>query len=148
MNRGSGMVLSIVFVLANSILVFAQSETERLATPRSTIDNFLKWQNPPSEDLLIASEAFKVNSSLSKDQRIRLARQLKAVLDGRGLLVEVEGIPDDPGYVNESSKDFSYVLFPERLPSVSVVKVGEEWVFSGIPGPRTMKGTRIPPSLT
>ena len=125
-----GLVLSVAFVCASATLAFAQSEAERLATPRSTVDNFLKWQNPPGVDMTIAAEAFKVNRSLSEERRMELARQLKAVLDGRGLFVLVEDIPSEPDYTDESSQQSRYALFPERLPSVYVVKVDDRWLFS------------------
>lgn len=103
---------------------------ERLSTPQSAVDNFLKWQLPPTVDLEIASEAMSINPGMSAERRRELARQLKAVLDARGLLVHVDAIPADPDYVDETSGQNRYELFPVRLPEVAVVKVGNRWVFS------------------
>ncbi|HXV64152.1 MAG TPA: mechanosensitive ion channel family protein [Vicinamibacteria bacterium] len=117
--------LAVVGIGSASISLAQPAETnERLATPRSAIDNFLRWQVPPAVDLDIASEAFTLDSSLGAPERRELARKLKAVLDARGLLVYIEDIPDDPDYPE------AYTLFPTRLPEVEVVKVSDRWLFS------------------
>jgi MscS family membrane protein len=106
------------------------SVTERLATPRRALDNFLKWQNPPSIDMAVASEAFAINPDLSEARREELARQLKAVLDARGLFVYLEDVPDDPDYVDETTDEARFTLFPARLPEVELVRVSGRWLFS------------------
>jgi len=112
--------------------VFGQTSgtDERLASPQSATDNFLKWQNPPTVDLKMASEAMALHPKMSAARRIELARQLKAVLDAKGLIVRVEEIPSDPGYVDEVTGESRYQLFPVRLPQIALVKVGNRWLFS------------------
>lgn len=125
------MIVGIFWILSAASAV-AQSGTsgERLSTPRSAVNNFLKWQMPPAIDMDIASEAMGINPSMSAERRRELARQLKAVLDARGLLVHVDTIPAEPDYVDESSGQRRYQLFPVRLPEVVVVKSGDRWLFS------------------
>lgn len=125
------MIVGILWILSAASAV-AQSGTsgERLSTPRSAVNNFLKWQMPPTIDMDIASEAMGINPSMSAERRRELARQLKAVLDARGLLVHVDTIPAEPDYVDESSGQRRYQLFPVRLPEVVVVKSGDRWLFS------------------
>ncbi len=116
---------------AASIAAAQTDETDlRLSTPQSAISNFVKWQIPPAVDFTIASEGFLLDPSVSLERRQDLAKQLKAVLDGRGLVIHVEDIPADPEYVDESSGQARFRLFPVRLPEVSVVKRGDRWVFS------------------
>lgn len=103
---------------------------QRLATPRSTIENFLKWQNPPTIDYGVAAEAFTAAPDLSSDERETLARQLKRVLDGRGLFVRLEAIPDSANHRNAETGVAEYTLFPVELPEVYLVKSGDEWLFS------------------
>lgn len=125
------MIVGIFWILSAASAV-AQSGTsgERLSTPRSAVNNFLKWQMPPAIDMDIASEAMGINPGMSAERRRELARQLKAVLDARGLLVHVDTIPAEPDYVDESSGQRRYQLFPVRLPEVVVVKSGDRWLFS------------------
>lgn len=103
---------------------------QRLATPRSTVENFLEWQNPPAIDYTIAAEAFTVNPALSSEERATLARQLKRVLDSRGLFVRLESIPDSANHRNPETELAEYTLFPKDLPAVYLVKSGDEWLFS------------------
>jgi len=125
------MIVGILWILsAASAVAQSGSSGERLSTPRSAVNNFLKWQMPPTIDMDIASEAMGINPSMSAERRRELARQLKAVLDARGLLVHVDTIPAEPDYVDESSGQRRYQLFPVRLPEVVVVKSGDRWLFS------------------
>ncbi len=102
----------------------------RLATPRRALDNFLKWQNPPTVDMAIAAEAFAIQPGLSEARRRELARKLKAVMDARGLLVSLETVPDDPGYVDPATDEARFTIFPARLREVELVRVSDRWLFS------------------
>ena len=102
----------------------------RLATPRRSLDNFLKWQNPPTVDMTIAAETFAIQAELTQVRRAELARQLKAVLDARGLFVSLESVPDDPDYVDPTMDDARFAVFPARLPEVELVRVSDRWIFS------------------
>ncbi|MDQ7052022.1 MAG: mechanosensitive ion channel family protein [candidate division KSB1 bacterium] len=111
-----------------------ETRANRMATPRSAVHNFLYWLQPSHYRPDVAAQAFAVDGSLSLDDRIRLARQLKRVLDARGLYVKIEAIPDDPDYRNEMTGEHEYMLFPQ-LPEVTLVKSGDKWLFS----PQTLK---------
>jgi len=103
---------------------------QRLATPRKTIENFLEWQNPPGIDYAIAAEAFTLDSTRSAAQRQELARQLKRVLDSRGLFVRLATIPDSANHRDPHSGLAEFHLFPDKLPRLYLIKVGEEWLFA------------------
>ena len=127
-------VVFLTFAAAVCLAAFASgqggSTAERLANPQSVIENFLAWQNSPNIDMDIAAEGMAINSNHSAERRRELARQLKAVLDARGLIVRVEDIPTNPDYVDESSGRNRYALFPVRLPGIYLVKVDDRWLFS------------------
>ncbi len=127
-------VLFLTFAAALCLAAVASGQSdgaaERLANPQSVIQNFLAWQNPPTIEMDIAAEGMAINPNHSAERRRELARQLKAVLDARGLIVRVEDIPSDPDYVDESSGRSRYGLFPVRLPGVYLIKVDERWLFS------------------
>lgn len=108
----------------------AEPGNPRLATPRTTLKNFLDWQNPPRVDITIAAEALQGDPSLTQSERERLARQLKRVLDGRALFVRLESVPDSVNHRDPLTGQAEYVLFPGKLPQVYLVKQGRNWVFS------------------
>ncbi len=111
-----------------------EARANRMATPRSAVHNFLYWLQPSHYRPEVAAQAFAADASLSLDDRIRLARQLKRVLDARGLYVKIEAIPDDPDYREPMTGEHEYLLFPQ-LPEVTLVKSGDKWLFS----PQTLK---------
>ncbi len=118
-------VVSPVIVSGQSVQI-----SDRLATPQQTMQNFLYWQNPPNVNISTASEALTIDPSISKEKRYVLARQLKAVLDGRGLLVHLSEIPNDSDFIEEVTGESRFRLFPIRTPEIYLVKVGEKWLFS------------------
>ena len=128
------LLFFLTFAAAMCLAAFASGQSgsaaERLANPQSAVRNFLDWQNSPNINMEIAAEGMAINSTLSAERRRELARQLKAVLDARGLIVRVEDIPADPGYVDETSGRNRYELFPVRLPGIYLVKSGNRWLFS------------------
>jgi MscS family membrane protein len=58
-----------------------------------------------------------------------LALQLKEVLDGKGLVVNISLVPTDEDY-KDSTKTNRYVLFPGKLPSVFLEKRNDKWHYS------------------
>ncbi|MDZ7269688.1 MAG: mechanosensitive ion channel family protein [candidate division KSB1 bacterium] len=108
----------------------ASLRKQRLATPRQTLQNFLEWQNPPGIDYAIAAEAFTLDPTRNAAKQQTLARQLKRVLDGRALLVRLESIPDSANHRDPRSGQAEYTLFPDKLPQVYLIKVGDEWLFA------------------
>ncbi len=61
----------------------------------------------------------------------RLAIQLKQVLDGEGLYVQVRSIPQDPDYTADTTgTENHYTLFPELLPEIYVEKIDGRWYYS------------------
>jgi len=69
-------------------------------------------------------------AAVDKEEKLELARELKKVLDARGLLIVYEDIPENPAYVDSLTGLNQYILFNE-LPEVYLVKDGPNWVFSG-----------------
>lgn len=61
---------------------------------------------------------------------IERARQLKAVLDGRGLIVSFGKIPQDPAFQDSLTGRSVYIPFPERLPQVYLERYGNNWQYA------------------
>jgi MscS family membrane protein len=63
---------------------------------------------------------------------MRKAIKLKKILDGKGLFVDFNKISLDPNYRDTIgySVSYKYVLFPQRMPEISVEKINNNWYYS------------------
>ncbi|WP_114748652.1 mechanosensitive ion channel family protein [Pleomorphovibrio marinus] len=65
------------------------------------------------------------------DNAVKLAIKLKQVFDGRGIYVRVNDIPNEPNYRDTlRNNQQRYYFDTQRLPTVFLEKVGNEWKFS------------------
>ena len=113
-----------------SVFVQAQEKVQvDLSNPNSTVYTHLYFLQP---DTYQPEKAAKTIQGFSDKVAAEKAIRLKQVLDGKGLFVDFSKIPTNPnfndtiGYV----KSHKYVLFPDRMPLVSVEKVGNNWMYS------------------
>jgi len=90
-----------------------------LSNPNATIYTHLYFlQDDTYEPAKAAKTMFGLTSKIAIDKAIKL----KKILDGKGLFVDFNKIPNDPnfndtiGYV----RVYKYVLFPKRMPQVYV----------------------------
>lgn len=122
--------LGAVFFLfaSNTVLGFQNNSTTSLATPKKAVHTFLHWQQTGHLNLDKVATTMKLADG-SKDEKIELARELKKVLDAKGLLVEYDAIPNSQNYIDSLSGLQKYILFDE-LPEVYLSKTGDEWLFS------------------
>ncbi|KAA3657787.1 MAG: mechanosensitive ion channel family protein [Calditrichaeota bacterium] len=132
------ILLLLIFMLFGMGLLPAQTDTsrttikpslniQRFTTPRKTINNFIYWQNHKRPD--IAAEAMRSDTTLTLDERIKLAQMLKRSLDARGMFVKMSKYPDDPNYIDEITGMQEVVLF-EQLPGITLKKYGRFWYFT------------------
>tara|TARA_R110002124_G_scaffold111545_1_gene265433 strand:- start:11652 stop:13334 length:1683 start_codon:yes stop_codon:yes gene_type:complete len=120
-------LLLLLFTSA-SVFGFQENRTSDLATPQKAVHTFLYWQQTGHQNLDKIATTMKLHSG-TKEEKIELARELKKVLDARGLLVEYDAIPNAREYTDSLSGLQQYILFKE-LPEVYLTKQGSEWVFS------------------
>ena len=99
------------------------------ATPRSAVQVLLDWQQPDHTDRDKAAACLELPAGTAPKVARTRARQIKDVLDGRGLFVKVSQIPDTPGYTAKDGRA-RVVLFPRRLPEFYLRKVGGRWLWS------------------
>ncbi|OIP48128.1 MAG: mechanosensitive ion channel protein MscS [Flavobacteriaceae bacterium CG2_30_31_66] len=100
-----------------------------LSNPNATIYTHLYFlQDDTYEPAKAAKTMFGLTSKIAIDKAIKL----KKILDGKGLFVDFNKIPNDPnfndtiGYV----RVYKYVLFPKRMPQVYVEKINGKWYYS------------------
>ena len=109
---------------------FAQSsEKKRFSSPRKTVITFFEWQKSEQLDDSVAAEAFEIDSTLSQQDRILLAKQLRAILDNRGLFINLDRISDNPDYADSLTGLQEVILHP-KLPQIYLTKKGTRWLFS------------------
>ncbi len=121
-----------LFLLFLAVRVAAQAVDTvvvTLETPYNTILTHLFYLQEEYYQPEVAVQAFYGIDDPERAER--LAIQLKQVLDGEGLYVQVRALPQDPDYsVDTAGNDHHYTLFPEQLPEVYVEKIDGRWYYS------------------
>ncbi len=101
-----------------------------LSTPRSTIFTHLNNLKPGNYH---PEAAAKTIYGISQQEARKKAIRLKYIFEGKGLFVEYNDIPNDPGYtdsINFPIPRHAYKPFPYRLPEVYLEKYGNKWYYS------------------
>lgn len=121
--------IAILFIVW-SLGMSAQDTTKvNLKNPQATIYTHLFFLQKENYDPV---KAAKTIHGLEGKKAIDKAIKIKRVLDGKGLYVDFNRIPNNPNF-NDSigySKSFKYVLFPTRMPQISVEKIDGNWYYS------------------
>lgn len=88
----------------------------------------------------LQSDSFDPNASItcfdfsagpkSNDEQVQVARDLLAVLDGQGKLVDYTRIPTAVDYQDPATELHVYTLFPASLPDIRFERVGDAWLLS------------------
>ncbi|MDA9339582.1 mechanosensitive ion channel family protein [Polaribacter sp.] len=100
-----------------------------ISNPYATIYTHLFFLQ---EDSYQPQKAAKTIIGYSDKVAIQKAIKLKKILDGKGLFVDFNKISSDPNY-NDTigySASYKYVLFPQRMPEISVEKINNNWYYS------------------
>ena len=121
--------LAILFVFWSLGIVAQDSTRVDLSNPQSTIYTHLYFLQKENFEPIKAAQTI---NGLNQKEAIDKAIKIKRVLDGKGLYVDFNRIPNDPNY-NDTigySTSFKYVLFPQRMPQISVEKVEGNWYYS------------------
>ncbi|MCA9730957.1 mechanosensitive ion channel family protein [candidate division KSB1 bacterium] len=105
----------------------SQLEWQRFSTPRKTINNFIYWQNHDRPE--IAAQAMNSDTTLTLEERIKIAQMLKRSLDARGMFVTMAKYSDEPDFVDKLTGVQEVVLF-EQIPQISLRKYNNQWLFT------------------
>ena len=100
--------------------------------PHETIRTFLSALQPDHDRVDIAIKTIDFADIPQVSKQKELARELKAVLDGRGLIVDMDKVPRNEDYVDSISDGNFYVLFPGKEPRIYLSQTGKYWTFSRI----------------
>lgn len=107
----------------------AQNPYNDLSTPYASVRTFLENLQPESANDSIAALPF-LSQGRTLDQAKKAAVKFKRVLDGRGIYLYLDEIPNTPNYQDSTSNRKKYVLIDE-YPKIFLLKSGnEKWFFS------------------
>jgi MscS family membrane protein len=100
-----------------------------LSSPRATVYTHVYFLQNNS---FIPENAAKTIYGLDEKSSIEAAIKIKRILDGKGLKVDFNLISDNANYKDSTAflTQHKFILFPERMPLVSVEKKGEFWYYS------------------
>ena len=119
------LIILVFFFL--SLGVFSQVKKVDLSSPRATIYNHLYHLQPENHNPKQASK-----SLLPTEDAEEKAIKLKKIIEGRGLVIDIQDIPNNINHIDTIGYNVthSYILFPQRMPEISVEKVGDKWYYS------------------
>lgn len=119
------------FLFCVCINAFSQATQQppvpTLESPYNAILVHLYYLQPDSYEPNMAAKSFQLADTLAAE---RLAIQLKQVLDGKGLFVHLNLLPQEPDYRDSLTKRNFYTPFPKYLPEVYLEKSGGKWHYS------------------
>jgi MscS family membrane protein len=121
-------VFVIIFLFSIHLLP-AQETKLSVESPYYSIYSHLYFLQNDSYQPEIAAKTLNA-AGIDSLKRIQLAIQLKQILDGKGLYVKVNQLPNQSNYIDSLSKQSVYTLFPVELPQVYVEKVENQWLYS------------------
>jgi len=100
-----------------------------LSNPRATVYTHVYFLQANSYK---PENAAKTINGLDKEESIKAAIKIKRILDGKGLKVDFNSISNDSMYIDSTAflTQHKLVLFPERMPLISVEKKGDSWYYS------------------
>lgn len=121
----------LLFLLLVSVPLLAQTNQDfepTLENPNNSMYTHLYYLQNDSYDPAMASKAlFTVGDSAVMSKR---AIQLKRVLDGKGLFVHFNQIPNNPDYVDSLSGQAVFTPFPDELPEIYLENLEGQWRYS------------------
>ena len=119
-------LLVILGLLSGLVVCHGQVEPTRVnESPHSVIYNHLYWLQPESYDPALAARSFQTGTP----EVIQLAIQLKQVLDGSGLYVDINRLPVDSSYYDSLANAAIYFIDRDH-PLLYVERINGAWYYS------------------
>lgn len=121
--------LFFLFLIFPAILVAQESVKVDLSNPNATVYTHIYFLQKDSYE---PKKSAQTIIGLPEKDAIEAAIRIKRILDGKGLMVDFSKIPTKANYQDTISYEVKskYVLFPERMPLISVEKVKDSWYYS------------------
>ncbi|MCH3880744.1 MULTISPECIES: mechanosensitive ion channel family protein [Tenacibaculum] len=121
--------LFFIFLTITTFTFAQNTQNVNLSNPNAAIYTHLYFLQ---SDSYFPEKAAKTIKGLPEDLAIKKAKRIKQVLDGKGLFVDFSKIPTNPNYNDTIGyvKSYKYVLFPDRMPLISVERTDKSWYYS------------------
>lgn len=120
----------LLFFLSFIGIISAQNKTKvDLSNPNATIYTHLYFLQDDSYE---PEKAATTIYGLTGKEAIGKAIKIKKILDGKGLKVDFTKVPTNAKYSDTTAYHIEnqYVLFPIRMPEITVKKYNDKWLYS------------------
>lgn len=131
LKKTVSMVKQLLFILLCYVSVsgFSQDSTYvNLSTPYGAVRTHLYYLQDESYNEDLAALPFK-RPDISQKKAVESAVMLKQILDGQGIYIEMEEVPQNPEYMDSARRKKQYVL-TDNFPEVYLEKVNGQWLYS------------------
>ncbi|NVJ89664.1 MAG: mechanosensitive ion channel family protein [Flavobacteriaceae bacterium] len=121
-------IVIIIFLIPFFLVAQEKPEVD-LSNPNSAIYTHLYFLQKDSYE---PEKAATTIYGLEGKKAIQKAIKIKKILDGKGLFVDFDKVPNNPDYNDTLSKRtlYKYVPFPLRMPKIYVERIGKNWYYS------------------
>lgn len=101
-----------------------------LSTPRNLVVGFSKYTSKENWRPDIAQQVIYYKHLPHKEERVERIEQLIRFLNGKGVLINLAEVPNEPDYVDTLHMDaHEYVITP-RFAELYLQKIGDQWYLS------------------
>ena len=123
-------------ILFISLTTIAQKKQKvDLSTPNATLYTHVYYLMPENYDIAKSSATIK---GLPKGEAQFIAKRIKEIFDGNGLIIDFSKVPIDANYIDTvdfgvrtlEHKANRYAPFPVRLPEIYIEKSGKNWYYA------------------
>ena len=129
MNKNRYAILILLLLWSQITLGQARDTLEySLSTPYNTILTHLWYLQENSYYPSIAAKVFDP-SEVQEEEAIKLAIKLKQVLDGQGIIIEMDDLPRKKDYIDSVTNKPRYYL-TKKYPELYLEKRGQRWYYS------------------
>ncbi|WMN06371.1 mechanosensitive ion channel family protein [Marivirga arenosa] len=119
-------LIAFIFLIHNAL--GQNNASTKLNSPKATVNTFLKNLQEDNFKPEEAAKTLNPNYVKGIDKEL-IITQLKQVLDGAGVLIEADEIPDNPDY-SDSTGQNRYYLTEIEFPDIYIEKQKSRWYFS------------------
>jgi MscS family membrane protein len=100
-----------------------------LNSPHATLYTHLYFLQSDSYE---PEKAAKTILEVSEKEAVKKAIRIKKILDGKGLFINFDIVPKNPNFTDSLSlsSNHKYIPFPQRMPEISLEKIGDKWYYS------------------
>ncbi len=127
-----------IAILFLFVSLFAQSQNKGkvdLSNPNATLYTHIYYLMPENYDIAKSAATVK---GLPKGEAQFVAKRIKEILDGNGLIIDFSKVPIDANYIDTVNFGVRtlehnanrYAPFPVRFPEIYIEKYGKNWYFS------------------